>query len=259
VDMKEEAAWKKFLSLRDKGGEIEPPNLIGVGAARAATTAIYHLLNECPDIYMSPAKELAYFSHFHDKWSEREYLLFFHAAAGQRYRGEISPHYMQSPAAPERIAKICPAARIVIQLRNPLTRAISHYRKHYEHHRIADINEYFRRGLDGIRRGLKGLSFSHPTISMRQSFYYDAVQRYLERFNCAVLFYDDLKNDPKGVVRSLSEWLDVELGSLRAVNVSSPIGGELGPRLRDEFIETFAEDFARTCSLLGRDPAEFTM
>lgn len=260
----EKKCWKRFLSLRDQNIRLEPPNLIGVGAARCVTTSLYHFLRESPDIYMSPVKELAYFSNRVEKWSEREYLLFFHGGENHRYRGEISPHYLHSVETPERIKVLSPDARIIIQLRNPLKRTISHFRHHFQHHRIADVNAYFRKGLNGLRQRVQGVSFSHPTANLRQSFYYEAIQRYLQTFgeNVLVLFADEFKTDPHGIARRLTDWLGVKAGGqIRKVNVSKTVdgAGSLYPEIRQEIIETFAEDFAKTCALLGRDPAEFTM
>ena len=111
---------------------------------------------------------------------------------------------------------------------------------------------------------MKGVSFSHPVVNLRQSFYFEAVSRYLQIFdrNTLVLFADDFKNDGPGVMAKLSAWLDIELSTnLRRINISQSIdgSGSLHPRLREELVDMFAEDFAKTCAIFGRDVAEFTM
>src|SRR5262249_28187228 len=46
--------------------------------------------------------------------------------------GEASPSYVFHPFAPERVAKLVPDVRLVVLVRNPVDRALSHY-----HHEVA--------------------------------------------------------------------------------------------------------------------------
>jgi hypothetical protein len=41
--------------------------------------------------------------------------------------GEASPYYLFHPAIPARVAQVCPEAKLIALLRNPVDRAISHY------------------------------------------------------------------------------------------------------------------------------------
>lgn len=260
-------SWKRFLSLRHQNIKLPPPNLLGVGAARCGTTALYHALAATPGVYMSPVKELAYFSNRFDQWSERDYLLFFYGSESARYRGEMSPHYLHHAETPARILAMSSGCKVIIQLRNPVARTVSHFRHHHAHHKIADVNRYFEIALKALADGQSdaNLRFSHPLANLRQSFYFDGLKRYVDAFgqqNVFVLFLDDMR-DTEATARRLSSWLGVEVkpAGLRVVNKSAKVqgSGSLAPALRERLAATFADDFRKTCRLLGRSSEEFVL
>jgi hypothetical protein len=251
-------SWRTELSARYPDAVPRPPNLIGVGAARSGTTSLYHLLEHTPDIRMSPVKEIAYFSTRYDRMTDAEYLQFFLGGEAARFRGEISPQYLHSVEAPERIKALCGDCRIVIQLRNPVRRAVSHYRHHYSHHRNDDINAYFREGLERYHPDFQPLRFWHPVANMRHSFYHDAVQRYLDVFPAGtvkIIAFDDIVEQNRAVCADLAAWLDVELPRPTMPRVGSTKkkigGGPLDPGIRRELASLFADDFAQTRQLTG--------
>jgi Sulfotransferase domain len=103
------------------------PTFIGIGAQKAGSTWLHHLLSSHPDIYMPQSrKEVHYFDwHFH---KGLEWYQDFFADAGQaKALGEISPDYLHDPEAPKRIAQLLPEARLIVILRHPVDRAYSHY------------------------------------------------------------------------------------------------------------------------------------
>lgn len=52
------------------------------------------------------------------------------AEGGGTLAGESTPYYLYHPLVPERAARVVPAARLIVLLRNPVDRAYSHY--HHE-------------------------------------------------------------------------------------------------------------------------------
>jgi hypothetical protein len=106
------------------------PNLIVAGAGKSGTSSLHLYLDQHPDIAMTSAKEPHFFSDpdryavgppFYDD-------LFPATAASVRYRGESSTGYQIFPGVPERIWASVPDCRLVFLLRNPVDRALSHYR-----------------------------------------------------------------------------------------------------------------------------------
>src|SRR2546423_7757610 len=117
------------------------PNFFIVGAARSGTTSLDHYLNQHPEIYMAPRKEVNFFTADHFPLSgpgdERinrgviddvdHYAQLFERVAGERAIGEISVFYLCYPGTAERIKQAVPAAKIIIVLREPVERAYSAY------------------------------------------------------------------------------------------------------------------------------------
>lgn len=106
---------------------MKRPNFFVVGAPRCGTTALYTYLKEHPAIYLPMIKELHYFaSDFPDVHkikfnTDDDYLKMF-ADAHERHAavGEISPLYIYSSVALERIHAFNAQAKIILVLRNPV-------------------------------------------------------------------------------------------------------------------------------------------
>lgn len=106
------------------------PNFICPGAMKSGTSTLYKILSQHPDIYM-PYKEIRYFSR--DHWGKgcEWYLRQFSNHNGEEIVGEMSPQYMFTPEAPERIYQtLGSSVKFIFMLRNPAERAYSHYRMH---------------------------------------------------------------------------------------------------------------------------------
>lgn len=101
-----------------------------VGAQRCGTTYLHNVLSEHPEIAMAqpvrPEPKFFYDTALYEKgldWYESTYF----DDAGDRLRGEKSVGYLESDAAARRIAESYPGSRILVMLRDPIARAISHY------------------------------------------------------------------------------------------------------------------------------------
>lgn len=72
------------------------PNLFILGAAKAGTTTLYHLLDQHPDVYMSFDKEPAYFcdDEYYARGDDWYLETFFQKAANFAIRGEATSRYL---------------------------------------------------------------------------------------------------------------------------------------------------------------------
>jgi hypothetical protein len=106
------------------------PNLIVAGAGKSGTSSLHGYLDQHPDIVMTSVKEPHFFSDL-DRYAIGPQFyddLFPAFAEAARYRGESSTGYQIFPGVPERLRTSAPDCRLVFLLRNPVDRAISHYR-----------------------------------------------------------------------------------------------------------------------------------
>jgi hypothetical protein len=118
---------------------LDKVSFIVAGAQKGGTTALDHYLREHPEVCMPRqvmvAGRLTGEVHFFDtdKHFQVEpvdytpYHASFDPRPPQRLVGEVTPSYMFWPTAPERIARYNSAMKLIVVLRNPITRAYSQW------------------------------------------------------------------------------------------------------------------------------------
>lgn len=217
------------------------PNFFLVGAPKAATTSLYHYLDQHPQIYMSAIKEPCFFAAeireencdpdqrsriARDARSLRKFLSgsmrekrfggivttwedyqrLFANATGESALGEASVMYLWSRTAPDRIAARVPDARILVMLRDPAERAFSQYL-----HGVGKgaIRWSFREHVERSLRHRSGLSIHYPFLEL--GLYAEQLSRYRERFGDHVWvgFHEDFRSRPLDVLRNIYRFLGV--------------------------------------------------
>lgn len=105
------------------------PEFLVIGAMKAGTTALYHMLAQHPQIGMSRMKETDYFiAEKNLSLGSRWYAAQFPDAP---CRGEVSPNYCKDdifPGVAARVAESLPQARLILLVRDPVDRFAAHYR-----------------------------------------------------------------------------------------------------------------------------------
>jgi hypothetical protein len=121
------------------------PDFLIIGAPRSGTTALYEALARHPRVFMTRLKEPLFF--LRDQRSHRlqsplpvpaeqlietwdQYLELFRAGAESLVRGEASTLYLYDEHAARRIAARLSDVRLIAILRDPVSRAYSHYSLH---------------------------------------------------------------------------------------------------------------------------------
>lgn len=194
------------------------PDLLIVGVPKAGTSSLFAYLAQHPDVCASTKKETGYFSaRSLDGRSGplADYERFFSHRAAERYAMEATPAYCYGgPHVREAIRSTLGTPRLVLILREPVDRLWSAYTFQRSLGHLAGIDS-FAHYVDACERerrtypsildqgSLKGLS-----IGM----YGEYVPAWTEGFgsDLRVLFFDDLRADPGGVVRDLCGWLGID-------------------------------------------------
>ncbi len=207
-----------------QGVPVRLPNFFIIGAIKGGTTSLYAYLKEHPQIYMSPLKEPRYlcfdpedpvhrtkpFNSFPVRTLEG-YGRLFDGVRHETAIGEASPQYLRSRVALRRMVDLCPNAKVIASLRDPLERAYSEYIMHVRAgNETRPVREYF---LDDGRLDL--------------SCYYNDVKRYRDRFGprLKVVLLEDIKRDALGVARELFNFLEVETSFAPNLSQSHNVGG----------------------------------
>lgn len=174
------------------------PNFLYIGPPKAASTWVYEMLKNHPQVFMSPAKELHYFDIYYHL-GERWYLKHF-KNAGARYTvvGEVSHDYLYSVDACRRIQRDLGNIKLMVCLREPVERAFSEY-------------------LYMVRQGYLRCSFEkaieeRPEI-IEHGKYAKYLRPYLDLFgkdNLIIMLFDDLKFSADGYWRQLCDALSID-------------------------------------------------
>jgi hypothetical protein len=98
-----------------------------VGVQKAATTTLYHMLSQHPQVVSGPQKELRFFLEDRD-WSNPDYSTYRRPVVkGGVMAGDATPAYLFWPRAMERMHAYNPAMRVMASFRDPIERAFSQW------------------------------------------------------------------------------------------------------------------------------------
>lgn len=196
-------------------------DFVVIGAQKAGTTTLWHLLRQHPELAFPPAKEAPFFTEpaFGDG------LAAFLAASFPQYRsgakaGTVSPQYMMGtpdvpvPAVARRLRETVPDARLVALLRDPVDRAIS------QHRMMArwgtDPRTLEQALADALAPAALAEGRTRPTATntyVVQGEYGRTLSAYLERFprdQLHVELTEELDGRPADVVRRVLGFLGVD-------------------------------------------------
>ncbi len=153
-----------------------------IGAQRAGTTSLYSHLCEHPDVVPAFCKEVHYFDVNSDRdegWYRAHFPLRFELEGG-RITGEATPRYLVHPGADERLRSLCPSAKLIVLLRNPAERALSHY--YFLYGKDAPLMEF----RDAVEREAETISSGETRDEtkayLRRGIYVDQLMRWLRLF-----------------------------------------------------------------------------
>jgi len=122
------------------------PDFLILGAQKAGTTSLHRYLEEHPCVLRPATKEVHYFDLKYDRgldWYRAHFPTTLARALACRVgrapaaAGDASPYYLFHPLAPRRAFETVPNALLLVLLRDPVTRAHSHYR-HAVRHSVED-------------------------------------------------------------------------------------------------------------------------
>lgn len=226
------------------------PTFLIIGTGKAGTTSLYHMLQQHPEIFMSPVKEPNFFAFEGQRPSFRgpgddrrvnresivsleEYGKLFAGVRGERAVGEASTRYLEVAPTAARIKAHVPDARLVAILRNPADRAFASYLHHRRDGR--EPCESFAEALHLEERRTR----DHWGFGQYLSggFYYRQLQPYWDLFAASqmrIYLYDDFASDPRRVLRDLYAFLGVDDGFQADLSVPYNVSGIP----RNQFVDT---------------------
>jgi len=193
--------------------QVHFPNFLIVGTMKAGTTSMYEVLRQHSQIGMSSIKEV----HFFDiednyKLGLPYYKTFFERSNNILAIGEVTPSYIFIPEVPSRIMKLLGGqTKIIILLRNPADRAISHYKMNVQR-RIAQDSL-----LVSLKKNLKRINENQPSEReeslIERGLYYSQLKRYFDLFPAenikVILFEKEFLKQRRKTINNLFDFLNV--------------------------------------------------
>lgn len=190
-------------------------NFLICGTQKGGTTALDAYLREHPQICMANKKEVHFFdneSYFRsNKPDYSKYHEFFQPNTSQKLFGETTPSYMYWYSAPRRVWEYNPNMKFIIILRNPITRAYSHWNMQ------RDLKREHLSFLDAIRNERKRCREelplqNRPFSYIDRGFYTEQIRRiwhYFPKSQTLFLKSEDLRSNPRLIINKVCDFLNV--------------------------------------------------
>jgi hypothetical protein len=181
------------------------PEFLILGAPKCGTTALADALGAHPELFVPERKEPNFFDVNWDRGLDWFAQHFTPAANGQ-LRGEATPAYFATPIAAERIAQTNPGCKMIVLVREPVSRAHSHYWFRWNTGRERrSIDEVIADELSSPAREAEGYMIRHGMYARN-------LRRYRELFGADgihVIGFDELVKEPARVIAECEEFLGV--------------------------------------------------
>ena len=172
-------------------------DFVAVGPQRTGTTWMHEVFEPHPQLCLPRhVKETMFFDRYYQKGSGWYEAHFKHGTAGQ-IRGEFGPTYFDCPDAPARIHAMNPICKIIVNVRNPIDRALSLYRHHLTRGRLRGT---FREAFD-----------THPRI-LDSGRYSVHIPRWINQFGSERIHYvalDDIYERPAVLTGGVCDFLGI--------------------------------------------------
>jgi hypothetical protein len=244
------------------------PGYIVIGTHKGGTSSIQSYLVQHPQLSGGTHKEVHFFDYQFQRGMDWYRSVFPRCAdlPEGSLTGEATPFYMVHPLVPERVAKTLPNVKLIVLLRDPVDRAISHYYHQIRRGReVLGLQEGFAAEAERIgeekRRLLAGEVFK-PEPFRRFSYterglYAGQLKRWFQYFPREQFFIDTSErfySQTDAFLAEVFEFLGVDptakIPNLKPHNVGLP--REEDPALKQQLSEYFAPHNQELEDLLGR-------
>lgn len=264
-----------LLANRMRSAERPAPDFVIAGAQRCGTTSLFRALAKHPAM-MSNVLDAKGVHYFDTNYRQDKAWYFAHfpsqaerdahaVTVGQKaVVGEASPYYLYHPDGAKRMAETIPDAKIVVLLRNPVKRAISHHlHMVWEgHESVEDIDKALdleSERLAGLEQQLLAdrsyVSRPHQHYSyLERGHYADQLQRlyaHFDRENVLVMTTEKLVSESKSSLATIQSFIGLEPDpaiDLEKRNASTKF--EPHPETLNRLAEEYAESNKRLSSIV---------
>lgn len=244
---------------------MQPPHFLIIGTQKGGTSSLYSALTQHPQILRAARKEVHFFDQHYGRgsaWYARQ----FPACAAEHITGEASPFYMAHPLAAQRIAEHCPNTKLLVLLRNPADRALSHYQQEFRRHHdpltfpeaLAAEDQRTQQDWQALAAGRLLTHSTAQRFSYRERGHYaKQLQPFLQRFpreQLAIFSSEQFFQEPLSVLAQLYRFLGVD-ASFQPIDLFPRKPGNYGPAdhaVRQSLVQYYEPHNEALFSLIGQ-------
>jgi len=189
------------------------PDYIIIGASKSGTTSLFEFLSRHPNVKNSRMKEPRFFNRYYN-FGVRYYKSYFPLSSSNMISGEATTSYFYHSSAPKRIKQLLPAVKLILLLREPVSRAYSHFIMNKKD----DPSASFIKALKGESKGNVAYHY------IESSSYAKQLARWLEHFDAdriLILKSEELfleQEKFQHILLSFLELKQIELGPFKRLN-----------------------------------------
>lgn len=232
---------------------------------KGGTTALHDFICMHPDAARPTKKEIHFFSLY--PWRPHAWYQSHFACEDDKVIGEASPTYFDvayTQAIPKLISTFSPDIRLLLIVRNPIDRALSHFYHLQKINRVeqlqnADVNDFLTRPhLNMLTQTDVEDFYLHQIIDF--SLYYRKLMTYLGVFDkesMLIIHNDQLKNAARETMASvysflgMAEYYDESFQNIKYSSGRTRL--DLHAKTIDYLGKIFDDDYSRFCNIAGID------
>jgi hypothetical protein len=197
-------------------------NFIVVGPLKTGTTWIHHYLSHHQQISLPTTVKETYFFDRQDKYDRglNWYCTYFQDWQQPTIKGEVAPTYFHSLEAPERIYQVNPQCKIIVILREPVSRLVSFYRHMMQRSELKS-NTSFKEAL------------REQSSLLDTSRYYFHLSRWIDTFtknNIRIIPYELLVISPEAFAERLCQAIGIDPANTNSFDLNCRVNESQAPK-----------------------------
>jgi hypothetical protein len=224
-----EIRLKYFFNFNLSQGKL--PDFIIIGVQKGGTSSLYANLKQHPDIEMCPNLAVTYLNgtrntkeaHFFDNnqnWARGIgwYKSLFNNSG--KLQGDATPNYICEVKSQRRMFSVAPQAKLILILRDPVTRAHSNFNHMKSELPFTKDWCYLPYGTfeENIFKEIEN-KFKGPGV-INRGFYIDQIEpllKFYPRNKILILISERMKQDMQGTYKKIFDFLEVKMVNLEFI------------------------------------------
>lgn len=224
------------------------PDFLIIGTQKGGTSSLFHYLEQHPELKLSSRKEVHYYNvHYHK--GKLWYRSFFPLRFSCKLTGESTPDYLFHHDIPAKVAKDVPNVKLVVMLRDPISRAFSHF--NMQRRKGAEQCDTFEEAID------YPLLVTQKNSYLCRGLYAEQISAWMELFDANQFLFirsEDFFQAPKQELNRVYEFLGIQKYYPTDLSPhNTGIYDSLSLDTRETLTRYYSKSNQEVCALLGEN------